>query len=50
MFSTALICAVIYLLEYFGYTVICITTGALMSYIHFNAVVLILWYLIGHVL
>ena len=50
VFSTALICAVIYLLEYFGYTVICITTGALMSYIPFIAVVLILWYLIGHVL
>ena len=50
VFSTALICAVIFLLEYFGYTVICITTGALVSYIPFIAVLAILWYLIGHVL
>lgn len=50
VFSTALICGVIFLLEYFGYTVICITTGALVSYIPFIAVLAILWYLIGHVL
>ena len=50
VFSTALICAVIYLLEYFGYTVICITAGALLSYIPLIAVLLILWYVIGHVL
>ena len=50
VFSTALICAVIFLLEYFGYTVICITTGALVSYIPFIAVLAILWYLIGLVL
>ena len=50
VFSTALICGLIYVLEYFGYTVICITAGALLSYIPIFAVLLILWYLIGHVL
>lgn len=50
VFSTALICAVIYLLEYFGYTVICITAAALLSYIPLIIVLLALWYVIGHVL
>lgn len=50
VFSTALICAVIYLLEYFGYTVICITAAALLSYIPLIVVLLALWYVIGHVL
>lgn len=50
VFSTALICAVIYLLEYFGYTVISITAGALLSYIPLIVVLLALWYVIGHVL
>ena len=50
IFSTAILCCVVYLLEYFGYTLICITSGALMAYIPFVALLLIMWYIIGHVL
>ncbi len=50
IFSTVLICGVIWLLEYFGYTVICITAGALLSYIPLLIVLLVLWYVIGHIL
>lgn len=49
-FTSAILCAVVYLLEYFGYTVICITSAALMAYIPLAIVLLVLWYLIGHVL
>lgn len=50
VFTAAILCAVVFLLEYFGYTVICITGSALLAYIPLAAVLLILWYLIGHVL
>lgn len=50
VFSSAIICIVFYLLDFFGYTVICITAAALMAYIPLALVLLFLWYLIGHVL
>lgn len=50
IFSTAILCCVVYLLEYFGYTLICITSGALMAYIPFVVLLLILWYILGHTL
>lgn len=50
VFTTAILCAIVYLLEYFGYTVICITSAALITYIPLVILLLILWYLIGHVL
>lgn len=50
VFTTAILCAVVFLLEYFGYTVICISGSALLAYIPLAAVMLVLWYLIGHVL
>ena len=50
VFSTAILCAVVYVLELFGYTLICITTAALMAYIPLALVMVLLWYLIGHVL
>lgn len=50
IFSSAILCGVVYLLEHFGYTVICITAAALMAYIPLALVLLVLWYLIGHVL
>lgn len=50
IFCTAILCAVVYLLEFFGYTVICITSAALAAYIPLAIVLLVLWYLIGHVL
>ena len=48
--STVLLCAIIFGLEYFGFAAICISTAALGSYIPLLVVLLILWYLIGHVL
>ena len=50
VFSCALLCAIVYLLEHFGYTVICITAAALMAYIPLVIILLVLWYLVGHVL
>lgn len=50
VFTTAILCAVVFMLEFFGYTVICITGSALLAYIPLAAVMLILWHLIGHVL
>lgn len=50
IFCTAILCAIVYLIEYFGYTLICITPGALVAYIPFVLILLILWYVIGHIL
>lgn len=48
--STALLCAVVYALEHFGYVAISIAGTALGNYIPLIAALLVLWYLIGHVL
>ena len=50
IFTTAILCVIVYLLEFFGYTVIVISTAALSTYIPFVVLLLLLWYLIGHVL
>ena len=50
IFSSAILVAVFYLLDSFGYTMICITSGALLAYVPFVIILLILWYIIGHVL
>lgn len=50
VFSSAIICCIFYLMEVFGYTVICITASALLAYIPLAVILLVLWYLIGHVL
>lgn len=50
VFSSAIICAVLYLLDLFGYTVICISAAALLTYIPLALILLALWYLIGCVL
>jgi len=50
VFTTAILCVIIYLLEFFGYTVIVISTAALSTYVPFVVLLLLLWYLIGHVL
>lgn len=50
IFTSAILCAVIYLLDFFGYTVISITIASLLTYIPLALVLLVLWYLIGHVL
>ena len=50
VFSTAIVCAVFYLLDLFGYTVVCISAAALITYIPLALLLLGLWYLIGCVL
>ena len=50
LFSSGIICAVLYLLDLFGYTVICISAAALLTYIPLALILLALWYLIGSVL
>jgi len=50
IFATAILCLVFFLMGYFGYTVITITASALLAYIPLALILLVLWYLIGHVL
>lgn len=50
VFSSMVLCAIVYLLEFFGYTVLCITVEALLAYIPLVLILLVLWYLLGHVL
>ena len=50
VFTTIVICAVIFLLGYFGFTLISITQAALLSYLPMALVMLLLWYIIGHIL
>lgn len=50
VFSSALICGLFTVLDKFGYTIISISASAVLSYIPLGGVLLILWYLLGHVL
>lgn len=50
IFSAGILCCVFFLLDHFGYTVICISAASLMTYIPLVLVLLALWYLIGHIL
>lgn len=50
IFTSAILCVVVYLLEFAGYTIISITLASLLTYIPLALVLLVLWYLIGHVL
>ncbi len=50
VFTTVILCGVVYLLEISGFTVISITAASLLAYIPLAMVLLILWYLIGHLL
>lgn len=50
IFSSGILCVIVYLMEFFGYTVLCITADALLAYIPLVIVLLVLWYLLGHVL
>lgn len=50
VFSSAIICVVLYLLDIFGYTVISISAAALLTDIPLALILLALWYLIGSVL
>lgn len=48
--TTVLLCGIVYALEYFGYLAIDITATALGAYVPLIFVLLVLWYLIGHIL
>lgn len=48
--TSIIICIVIFLLGHFGYTMICLTESALLTYIPLGLAMLILWYVIGHIL
>lgn len=48
--TTALLTALVLILEHFGYTVISIASGALSAYIPLIAALLVIWYIIGHIL
>lgn len=50
VFTTIILSAVVIALNYFGYAAISISASVLGNYIPLIAVLLILWYLIGHVL
>ena len=50
VFTTAIISAVVFLLGEFGYTVISVSSAALAGYIPLAVVLLLLWFLIGHLL
>ena len=49
-FTTVVLCILVFLLEYFGYTIICISPSSIAAFAPFTLAVLILWYLIGHIL
>lgn len=49
-FTTAILCVVVYLMDFFGYTVVCITAASLLTYIPVALILVVLWYLIGHAL
>ena len=48
--TTLILTALTIALEYLGYTVLCIAGSALAAYIPLMLVLLVLWYLIGHIL
>lgn len=50
VFTSAIICGIVFLLGEFGFTVISISISALTTYIPVAIILLLLWYLIGHVL
>lgn len=50
IFTSAILCGIIYVLGLFGYTVIPITAAVLIAYIPLALLMLLLWYLIGHTL
>lgn len=50
VFSSAVLCLTFWLIENFGYTVICISAAALTAYIPLVLILLVLWYFIGHLL
>ena len=50
VFTTAILTAVVFLLEHLGIGMLLIAQTALLAYIPAIALILVLWYLIGHIL
>ena len=50
LFTTGVVCGILYLMEHFGLVVILITPAALLTYIPLALALLVLWFLIGHIL
>ncbi len=50
IFTSGLVCGILYLMEQFGLVVILITPAALLTYIPLALVLLVLWFLIGRML
>lgn len=50
IFSSAIICVIVYLIGYFDFYAISISVASLLSYIPLAIVLLLLWYLVGHIL
>ena len=50
IFTTAILCGILWLMDYFGLVVILITPAALLTYIPLALAMLVLWFLIGHLL
>lgn len=50
IFTSGIICGILWLLEHFDMVVILITPAALLTYIPLALVLLVLWFLIGHLL
>jgi len=50
VFTSGVLCGIFYLMEHFDLVVILITPAALLTYIPLALVMLVLWYLIGHLL
>lgn len=48
--TTMLLSALVYLLDYLGYGIVTIAAGALSAYIPLIIVLLIMWYVLGHLL
>lgn len=50
VFTTGILCVILYLIDSFGYSFVHISTGALSAYLPLAGICLALWYLIGYLL
>lgn len=50
IFTSAILCGIVYLLEFFGYTLISITAASLVTYIPVALIALLLWFILGRIL
>jgi hypothetical protein len=50
LFTSAILCVILYLMDVFGFVVIIISPAALLTYIPLAVAMVVLWYLIGYLL